>query len=212
MLPPVSAVSPLLVDQFSCDLRDHSNPRLVAFILDGLCNGFKLGFNHSQKLKSTKRNKPSAYEHPTVIDEYLANEVSLGRVLSPFNTPPPPFSPLACEQLWGYSKKGSTRKIASKAPAKRSQHANTTCRNIVGRNMLRAFGHRVVMCCDMLGVVGSSLTSFKLEPTTPNMLQHDGQTHATCCAQQCCDMLRWHFAIVWPGLNRGSLFSRGGLA
>ena len=59
-----------------------------------------------------------------------------------------------------------------KAPAKRSQHANTTCRNMVGRNMLRAFGHRVAMCCDMLGVVGSSLTSFKLEPTTPNMLQH----------------------------------------
>ena len=27
-------------------------------------------------------------------------------------------------------------------------------------------------CCDMLGVVGSNLTSFKLEPTTPNMSQH----------------------------------------
>ena len=27
-------------------------------------------------------------------------------------------------------------------------------------------------CCDMLGVVGSNLTSFILEPTTPNMLQH----------------------------------------
>ena len=49
--------------------------------------------------------------------------------------------------------------FASKAPAKRSQHANATYRNIVGRNMLRAFG------------------------------------------QQCCDMLRWHVAIVWPGLK-----------
>ena len=27
-------------------------------------------------------------------------------------------------------------------------------------------------CCDMLGVVGSNLTSFKLEPTTSNMLKH----------------------------------------
>ena len=43
------------------------------------------------------------------------------------------------------------------APAKRSQHANATCRNIVGRNMLRAFGHLVAKCCDMLGVVGSNL-------------------------------------------------------
>ena len=30
------------------------------------------------------------------------------------------------------------------------------------------------------------------------------QTHATCCAQQCCDMLRWHVAIVWPGLKTSS--------
>ena len=56
--------------------------------------------------------------------------------------------------------------------------------------MLRAFDPRVAICCDMLGVVGSNLTSFKLEPATPNMLQHGGQTHATCCAQQCFDMLR----------------------
>ena len=28
-------------------------------------------------------------------------------------------------------------------------------RNIVGRNMLRAFGHPVLMCCNKLGVVGS---------------------------------------------------------
>ena len=36
--------------------------------------------------------------------------------------------------------------IATKAPAKRSQHANATYRNIVVRNMLRAFGHRVALC------------------------------------------------------------------
>ena len=67
--------------------------------------------------------------------------------------------------------------------------------------MLRAFGHHVGMCCDMLGVVGSGLKLVKFEPTTPNTSQHGGQTHATCCAQQCCDMLRWHVAIIWPGLN-----------
>ena len=60
----------------------------------------------------------------------------------------------------------------TKAPAKRSQHVNTTYRNIVGRNMLRAFGHRVAMCCDMLGVVGSGLKMVKFEPTIPNTSQH----------------------------------------
>ena len=59
-----------------------------------------------------------------------------------------------------------------KAPVKRSQHANSTYRNIVGRNILRAFGHPVATCCDVLGVVGLNLTIFKLEPTTPNMSQH----------------------------------------
>ena len=59
-------------------------------------------------------------------------------------------------------------------------------RNIVGCNMLRAFGHRVAMCCDMLGVVGSSLKLGKFEPTTPNMVAKRSQqvapnNVATCC-------------------------------
>ena len=63
-------------------------------------------------------------------------------------------------------------------------------------------GHRVAICCNMLGVVGSSFKMVKFEPTTPNMSQHGGQTRAKCCVQQCCDMLCWHVAIVWPGLYR----------
>ena len=51
-------------------------------------------------------------------------------------------------------------------------YVNAIYRSIVGRNMLRAFGHGVAMCCDMLVVVGSSLKMVKLEPTTPNTLQH----------------------------------------
>ena len=51
-------------------------------------------------------------------------------------------------------------------------HANATYRNIVGRNMSRVFGHRVAMCCNMLGVVGSSLKLVKFELTAPNMPQH----------------------------------------
>ena len=93
------------------------------------------------------------------------------------------------------------KKHRVKPLAKLSQHTNTTRLNIVGCNMLRAFGHRVAMCRNMLGVVGSSLKLVKFEPTTPNLSQHGSQTHATCCAQQCCDLLCWHVAIVWPGLK-----------
>ena len=85
-------------------------------------------------------------------------------------------------------------------PPKRLQYFNATCCNIVGRNMLRAFGHPVVSFCDMLGIenqtsahalvqhyctiwpndhsimqhpqmLHENLTIFKFEPTIPNLLQ-----------------------------------------
>ena len=56
--------------------------------------------------------------------------------------------------------------------AKRSQFFNVTCRNSVGCNMLRAFGHIVATRCDILGVVSWSLKMVKFEPTTPNMSRH----------------------------------------
>ena len=66
--------------------------------------------------------------------------------------------------------------------------------------MLRAFGHLVATCCDMLGVVGSNLKMVKFEPTTPNMSQHiatcwpNGRNmlHSTMLrhvALACCDRL-----------------------
>ena len=46
-----------------------------------------------------------------------------------------------------------TKHSLHQAPAKRSQHVNATCHNIVGRNMLRAFGHCVAMCWVLLAQV-----------------------------------------------------------
>ena len=89
-LPPVSAVTPLVAEQFAWELRFHPQRPQVDFVLDGIRHGFKLGFSPSHKLKSAKKNKPSATQHASVIDAYLANEVSLGRVAGPFNSPPFP--------------------------------------------------------------------------------------------------------------------------
>ena len=77
----------------------------------------------------------------------------------------------------------------SLAPARRSQHANATY-----RNMLRAFGHRVVMCCDMQGVVGSSLKMVNLSqqhPTCRNRVAKHTQHVAPNNVAMCCvGMLR----------------------
>ena len=83
-----------------------------------------------------------------------------------------------------------------KAPAKRSQHANATYPNIVGRNMLCAFGHHVATCWVLLAQIWPFSNLSQQHPTCHNTSQHGGQTHTTCCAQQCWDMLRWHVAIV----------------
>ena len=62
------------------ELRGHPDQHLVAYVLDGIRWGFKLGFNYKPQLRSARRNKKSADDHPAVIDEYLALEVALGRV------------------------------------------------------------------------------------------------------------------------------------
>ena len=72
-----------------------------------------------------------------------------------------------------------------KATAKRSQHFNATYRSIVGCNMLRASGHLIAMCCDMLSVVSSNLKMVKY------FIQHLKMLHDV--------------VVVWPGsCNNGA--------
>ena len=88
-LPDVSSVTPINVDNLSVQLGGHPDRQNVDYVLNGLRNGFRLGFNpDSTKLKSVKANCPSAPKHSSVIDNYLAKEVSLGRVFGPTSIPP----------------------------------------------------------------------------------------------------------------------------
>ena len=86
--PPVSVVSPLKADRFAKKLRHHHDKEKVAYMIQGLHHGFQLGFSRPQTLQPANHNKLSAYEHPTVINENLANEEFIGRVTGPFNAPP----------------------------------------------------------------------------------------------------------------------------
>ena len=80
----------------------------------------------------------------------------------------------------------------SKAPAKRLQHANTTCRNIVGRNMcmhLAIVLWRVATCWMLLAQIWKWSNLSQQHPTCRNTSQHGDQTHthvapnnvAICC-------------------------------
>ena len=78
-LPPVKLVSPLIPDLFAQELREHPDQDRVSFVIQGLRHGFKVGFLATSPLSSSKRNKPSALQHPAIVDAYLANEVSKGQ-------------------------------------------------------------------------------------------------------------------------------------
>ena len=61
------------------------------------------------KLCSSRRNIPSAYEHPEVVDAYLAHECQLGRVLGPITAPPVPLHTSRFEVIPKKSKPGTWR-------------------------------------------------------------------------------------------------------
>ena len=81
-----------------------SGPGQSSLYLDGIEHGFSSGFHSSlAALRTSSRNFLSADEHPKVIDEWLANEVSKGRVARPF--PLSPFSHSQCSPFGVIPKK-----------------------------------------------------------------------------------------------------------
>ena len=71
-LPDARSISPIKFQNFEMLLASHPDRQKVNYVVNGLRFGFTLGFQPQLcKLKSVTSNCPSAYEHPTVIDDYL---------------------------------------------------------------------------------------------------------------------------------------------
>jgi len=66
-------------------LGSHPNKHLVQFMLEGICNGFRIGFTKPpSSLKSARCNLEGAQEHPDIVTDYLSTEILLGQVAGPF--------------------------------------------------------------------------------------------------------------------------------
>lgn len=88
-LVPVANVFPIQWGKLQLELATHPDQDMVAYVIQGLKDGFRLGFDPSKsKLKSASKNLQSSSLHPAVIDKYLQNEVENGRVAGPFSSPP----------------------------------------------------------------------------------------------------------------------------
>ncbi len=64
----------------------------MGYILQGIRDGFSIAFQEAQAaLRPSKRNIPSAYQQPQMVDRHLQAECEMGRVLGPFPFPPADF-------------------------------------------------------------------------------------------------------------------------
>ena len=79
--------TPLSAQAWFTMLQDLPNPSLVQFILDGICQGFHIGFTRTESslLKSARNNLEGAKLHPDVVGDCLHSDVLMGHVVSPFS-------------------------------------------------------------------------------------------------------------------------------
>ena len=75
--------TPLNVRAWVEALSNHPDPDFRSYIWTGLVQGFRIGFNRTQELRSAHRNMPSAGLHAQVVDEYLAKERRSHRFIGP---------------------------------------------------------------------------------------------------------------------------------
>ncbi len=74
-------VSPMNRQTWERELAGHPDAVLVAELLKGIEEGFRLGYEQGRApLRAEGKNMPSAMEHGNVVDKYLSAEVEAGRV------------------------------------------------------------------------------------------------------------------------------------
>ena len=73
--------TPLHLSTWEELLQGHPDKALAGYILRGIRDGFRIGFDPSRcALKSRPGNMPSADEHPEIVSEHLEGELQHGRL------------------------------------------------------------------------------------------------------------------------------------
>ena len=76
-------VTPLRVEEWRASLYSHPDGDFCSYIIRGIANGFRIGFDHQGCQNPAKSNMLSALQNPGVVDNYLRAEIEEGRVLGP---------------------------------------------------------------------------------------------------------------------------------
>ena len=96
--------TPLIAKAWENALQCHPDSDFKHYILSGITNGFRIGFNRRQQLRSSRRNMLSALNNPEIVEQYLGKECSLGHIAGPL---PPNLLPNAQINPFGVIPKSS---------------------------------------------------------------------------------------------------------
>ena len=79
--------TPLIFTTWQQALLQYPNQQLVQFFLQGISQGFRIGYSYhtGTTLKAARKNLLGARQHPQVVDEYLSKELSHNRIAGPYS-------------------------------------------------------------------------------------------------------------------------------
>ena len=83
----ISVIStPLRLPAWAEALREYPDEEVALFFLSGIAHGFRIGFMpKSTLLKSARQNLEGALSQPEVVEDYIKEEVRLGKVVGPIH-------------------------------------------------------------------------------------------------------------------------------
>ena len=102
------ANTPVNIENFSSLLVNHPDRELCYYLIDGLTNGFHIGFV-GQHSTATPKNLKSANEHSEAVTDAIRKELERNHISGPFTTPP--FPNLHCSPLGSREKKDGSRRL-----------------------------------------------------------------------------------------------------
>ena len=109
------------VDYFASMLVDHPDQPLVAYIVDGLRNGFDIGFSGVFTETKPKNNK-SALNNKEAVTKAIEKEIARGHTAGPFKEPP--FQSVHCSPIGCVPKKDGTVRLVMDLSQPRGQAIN----------------------------------------------------------------------------------------
>ena len=75
--------TPLIGSAWRTALSLHPDQDYASYIINGILNGVRIGFDHSNLPQSAESNMPSAHANPAIVVDYINTEVKERRVVGP---------------------------------------------------------------------------------------------------------------------------------